>query len=229
MPEKTPTDNPPELKLPDIVDLPPEEVSDDQKVFLEEHKAELTPEQAEKFGIEQEKKPDFVNPEEVVIETRTPKKPEEKPKGEGEEPPEEEEEEEIAPEDERAISKVVKKQLAPILEGQKKVQALENETQVSSFIQTKPEYTKYKAVILKYMAHPDYANIPVHNIAAIVAAKELQEIGAQKEREAQKKAKDTQGGGTTIRKLGEGATDWGKASKEEFEAQKAKVLGQRPT
>ena len=49
-------------------------------------------------------------------------------------------------------------------------------------------------------------------------------MGAQKEREAAKKAADTKGGGTPLKKQG-GAIDWGKVSKEEFEAQRTKVMG----
>ena len=71
------------IVLEEVVELAPEDLSDEQKTFLEENKATLTPEQATKFGITQEIKP--VVPEEVVVETRT--KVVEKPKAkDGEEP-----------------------------------------------------------------------------------------------------------------------------------------------
>lgn len=45
-----------ELVLEDVVKVDPEELTDEQKTFLEEKKADLTDEQAEEFGIEKEEK-----------------------------------------------------------------------------------------------------------------------------------------------------------------------------
>lgn len=204
----------PEMSLDEIVEVAPDELSDEQKTFLQENSDNLTDEQKEKFGIESEEEP---NPDEIEPEVRGGPKEEV--------PPEEEEDDEIDPEDEKTIGKVVKKQLADVTSQLSEVQKLKDEAEVTAFIQSKPEYGKYRGVILKYLAHPTYKNIPVHNIAAMVAAKDLQKLGAQKEREAAQKVKETQGGGSTARKAG-GETDWSKVSKEEFEAQKAKVLGQ---
>jgi len=208
-PEDTET---PELNLEEVVEVDPAEVTDDQKAFLESHKDELTLEQAEKFGIKLEE-------EEIEPETRGEKKTEKKE----DEDEEDQEEDEISPEDEKAIGKIVDKRVGDKLAS---IQKIKDETEVDAFIRAKPEYGKYRSSMLKYMSHDSYKNIPVHNIAAIVSARDLQKIGAQKEREAQRKADETKGGGSTARKPG-GAIDWRTASKEEFEAQKAKVLGQQ--
>lgn len=138
-----------------------------------------------------------------------------------EEKKEEEDEDEIDPEDNKRISKIVDKQV-----GSKMVE-IENKMEVQAFVAAKPEFAKYQGVILKYMNHPDYANIPVHNIAAIVASRDLIKIGAAKEREAQKKVNETKSPGQTVRKPTGTQKDWHTASKEDFEAQKAKVLGRQ--
>jgi len=207
-PEDTET---PELNLEEVVEVDPAEATDEQKAFLEEHKDELTSEQAEKFGIKLEE-------EETEPEVRGETK-----KKEEEADEEDQEEDEISPEDEKTIGKIVDKRVGDKLS---QIQKIQDESEVDAFIRAKPEYGKYRNSMLKYMSHEAYKNIPVHNIAAIVSARDLQKIGAQKEREAQRKANETKGGGSTVRKPG-GAVDWRTAPKEEFEAQKAKVLGQQ--
>jgi len=54
----------------------------------------------------------------------------------------------------------------------------------------------------------------------------LEKIGAEKEREAQRKAADTKEKGTTAR-TPMGKVDWHTASKEAVAEQRAKVFGQR--
>ena len=132
-----------------------------------------------------------------------------------------EEEDEIDPEDQKRITKVVSKEVGA------KVQELDNKMEVYQFVTAKPEFAKYQNQILKYMAHPAYANIPVHNIAAIVASKDLMKMGAAKERETQQKVNQTKNPGNTVRKPSGNTPDWKSASKEDFEAQKAKVLGRQ--
>lgn len=221
--ETTTTDNgeeAPELTLESVDSFDAENLSDDQKTFLEENKSDLTPEQAEKFGIEVEKKDDAPNPDDVDPETRGGKPKEDKPKdGEGEG-----EDDDLDPDDEKKISKVVKTQVS---EAMKEVQAIKDQNEVNSFIRQNPEYAKYEAVVLKYMGHEAYRNIPVKNIMAMVSSNDMMKIGAQKEREAAKKAKDTQGGGTQQRKPAGGKVDWKNATKEDFEAEKQRVLQQR--
>jgi hypothetical protein len=131
--------------------------------------------------------------------------------------------EDIAPEDVKVIGGIVEKQLA----GTKKMlQDTQDRLEVEGFVAEKPEFAKYKGTILKYLQHPAYNQIPVENIASMVAAKDLMKMGAVKEREAQARADATKGGGTTARTPGGGTTDWSKAPKGDFEAQKRIVLGQ---
>jgi len=206
-----------DLNLDEVVQTSPEEVTEEQKTFLEEHKEQLTPEQAEKFGIEIEKE---IKVEDVEPETRT---PEQKKK---EEKLPDIEEDEVDPEDQKTIGKVVDAKMKPVSEALKQLQRVKDEQEVDSFLRAKPEFGKYRDVMIKYVGHPAYANIPVHNIAAIVASKDLQKLGAVKEREAQKKVNETKETGNQVRKQTGGAVDWKSVSRTEFEEQKAKVLGQ---
>lgn len=204
------SEEPNELNLAEVVELPVEDINDDHKAFLEEHKEELTPEQAEKFGITVEKKEEeedepidvnAINPEV----RSTPKE-----KGEGEE----EEEDET----EKLVRSKVDETIRPIKDKQ----------EVDDYVRDNPQFAKYAPVILKYMQNPAYSNIPVKNIAPMVAANDLLKMGARMEREAQKKVAETKDGGQQVRKPSGGAKiDWSTASKDEFAAQKAKVLGQR--
>jgi len=169
--------------------------------------AEITDEQKDKELDDKEPNPDEIEPE-----TRG--------------SIDDDEGDQIDPDDEKTISKVVKQQLAGVTTQFAEIQKLKDDAEVTEFIRVNPEYGKYRNIILKYLAHADYKNIPVYNIAAIVAAKDLQKFGAEKERKAALKAKQTQGGGSTARKAEE-TIDWYTASREAFEAQRAKILGQQ--
>jgi hypothetical protein len=164
----------------------------------------------------------FVDPEKIEVQTRSVEK-----KKEDDTTTTDDEETEIEPEDKSAIKKVVDESLGPIHAKLARIQKLEDDAEVSGFIATHPEAAKYKGAMLKYIGHSAYSNIPVANIFSIVAANDLQRLGAEKERIAAKKAADTQGGGSTARKPGGSKTDWSTATKEEFDAQKAKVLGRQ--
>jgi len=202
-----------ELHLEAVLDIEPDQLTDEQKTLIEENKDNLTDDQKEKFGVKDEE-PEPLKPEDIKPETRfkTPKVKKIK-----------EEEEEIAPEDEETIGRVLEKKLKPY---QKMVVSQTDRGEVNEFIADKPEYAKYKEVALKYMANPAYKNIPVFNIMAIVSAKDQQRLGAMKERQAQQKATQTKGADAQpARKTGGGKTDWHTAPKEAFEAQMAKVKG----
>ncbi|MBM3283169.1 hypothetical protein FJY90_02850 [Candidatus Gottesmanbacteria bacterium] len=214
-----PDENTPQLNLEEVVALEPDKLSDEQRSFLEENKANLTDEQLEKFGLTKD-----LNPDEIEPETRYPSKKEEKPPtGEDENG---KDEDEIDPDDERTIVRVVNKQMEALKGRFAEVDRLKDETEVDAFLRDNKDYTKYRAIILKYMTHPAYKNIPVGHIATIVSAKDQQRLGAQKERDAQKKAKETQSGGSPVRKPSK-EFNWSTATKEEFEAQKAKILGRQ--
>jgi hypothetical protein len=135
----------------------------------------------------------------------------------------EDDDEDIDPEDKARIDKRISKQLSPL---QDRIQAQNDEIEVNSYIALKPEVAPFKAVILKHMKHPAYSNIPVKHIASMLMADKMQKIGAQKEREAQRKVAETKNGGSQQRKAVGGAIDWSKATPEQVEAQIAKVKGQ---
>ena len=207
------TDETSELTIETVTTVEPADLSDDQKTFLEEHKADLTDEQATKYSITKEVKVEKeIEPETRIKEEKIETKKEEK-----------EEDEEVAPEDEAAITKVVQKQLNPV---QKRMEEQANIIETTNFIAAKPEFSKYRDTIIKHMNHPAYKNIPVDRIAKMVAGDDLIKIGAQKEREAQTKAAATKAGGSSVRTTPTGK-DWHTATKEEFEAQKASVLGRQ--
>ena len=68
---------------------------------------------------------------------------------------------------------------------------------------------KQTAITTYFSEHPEYSKYK----------------GAAKERAAQKRVAETKVPGKTVRKPSGGGTDWSKATKEELEAQKAKIYG----
>jgi len=202
-----------ELNLEEIVEIEPAEISEEQKAFLVENKDTLTDEQREKYDIKEEEKKEEpeINLDEITPETR--RQIAEKKKAEADE---------IEREDEAVISKVVAKKLAEAGVGN-----TNDQVEVDGYIRDNPEFAKYRAVALKYMKDSSYINLPAKNIMAIVAFKDSQKIGAQKEREAAEKAKNTKGGGSDFRKPTGAKTDWSKATSEEIEAKKAEIYDRR--
>ena len=199
MPEDNTT---PEFTLDDVVSVEPDQLSVEQKTFLETNKADLTPEQAEKFGIKVEEE------EDEEPRTRATTTPEKKT---------EEEEDDLDPDDEARINKMVDKRLA-----QSGVGDTRDQLQVSAFVRDNPEYSKYADRALKYMKTiPD---LVAEDAFRIVSAKDQQKIGAQKEREAFEKARGTTSSGTQFRAPAGGGIDWSKATAEEISAKRNEVI-----
>lgn len=209
------------LNLEDVVAVPLADLSEDQTKFLNDNADTLTDEQKETFKSVLTPKEE--EEEEIDLDKIEPEVRGTKPKQEAD-PKKGDDDDEIDPDDEKTISKVVKKELGEVTEALKQLNQLKDANEVDSLIRNAPEYSKYREVALKYMAHPAYANVPAKNIMAIVASNDLQKLGAQKEREAQKKAADTKGGGGQSRTPTTGKFDWSTASKEEFEAEKLRVM-----
>lgn len=210
-----------EIKLEDVVEVEPDKLSEEQKTFLNENKGELTDEQREKYSIEpDEEKP--LDPSKIKIKVRTKQKKTTKPAkggdgdgdGEGE----------IDPEDRATMSKVVAEETADL---RKQNQVVRDEVELDTFIRANPEYTKYRAVALKYMKNPSHSNLPASSIMAIISAEDQQAIGAKKERETQKKVGDTQTGGNQVRTPVGGKVDWSKATPEQVEAKRVQVISRR--
>jgi hypothetical protein len=123
--------------------------------------------------------------------------------------------------DRKAINKVIDKRLSPL---EARIQAQNDELEVNSYLQGRSEMLKYKPVMLKYMSHPAYKNVPVAAIAAIVSAKDAEKKKKKKERDAQKKVKESKGGGDTTRNNGGGGKpDWSSMPKAQFEAELLKI------
>jgi hypothetical protein len=197
----------------ETIEESPEEILEEEEE-VEDDGEEIEEEELEddEEVVEEEESEEVVDPDKVDIEVR------------GGYDEEVDYGEDIDPDDVETIGKIVNKQTAGV---KKQLQDTQDRLEVEAYIQEKPEFAKYKPVIMKYLQHPVYGKLPVKNIAAIVASDELMRIGAKKEREVQAKADSTKTGGATARKEGGSQTDWTKASKEEFESQKRKVLGQQ--
>ena len=185
------------------------EIKDEEKVEKIEKDEDVVEEEEEKEEEKPEEEEEDIDVEKITPEVRKERK---------EKAQSEEDDDEIDPDDQKMISKVVDEKVGGV------VRDLENKIEVSNFLRSKPEFVKYEQVMLKYMSHPDYANIPVHNIAAIVASKDMMKLGAAKEREAQKKVNESKNPGNQVRKVEPDTKDWSTASKEDFEAQKAKIF-----
>lgn len=134
-------------------------------------------------------------------------------------PPSDDEDDDTDPEDKARIEKIVDKKIG----GQ--ITEIQRKAELDAFVGQNPEYAKYRNVIDTYKRHPDYSKIPLKNIAAMVTAREQQKIGAAKEREASKKAAETKVPGGTTPPTDSQTKNWHEAPKEDFEAQRAKVLG----
>jgi len=135
--------------------------------------------------------------------------------------PDSKDDDDVDPEDAKAIDTVVKKRIAPLEANLKQQQT---QLEVDTFLAGNPELKNHRTTILKYANHKAYANIPINNIAAIVASKDLERAGARKEREAQKKAADSKSPGSSTRKT-KTTVDWSTVPKEQFEAKIAEIKG----
>ena len=176
-----------------------EDENQEQEAPVEEEKVEEEEEKEEEFDLEPETR------EEVK-----------------EEEPEKKEDPETYPDDEELISKVTSKKIGPL---EKKLDHLATVSEVDAFIQSQPEYSKYRATMIKHATHPAYSKIPVSFIANALASKDQQKIGAAKERAAQKKVDETKGAGKGTREVAPGETDWRKVSNDAFEKKRAEILG----
>lgn len=195
-----------DFNLEEITTKEPDQLTEDEKSFLNDNKDQLGDDVAKKYGIDK-------TPEPVVPQTRF------QDQGNSDDG----EDGDIDPDDEKTISKVVDKKISNVTQQLRQQQ---DQAELNAFIVENPEFSKYKTAIETYMKHPTYNNIPVANIAAIVAHKDLMKLGAQKEREAQKRANDTKNNvNNSSRADTKKGTDWGSASPEAVAQKRAEVLG----
>jgi len=209
-----------ELNLEEVVAIAPEELTEEHTTFLKENVEELSDEQKTTFKDVLEAKEEE---EEVKPEYRFAKKDEEKE--------EEQEDDEIDPEDKKTISKVVDKELKDVRkqlgEQQQATRNIQDQSEVDSFIASKPEAKTYRNKMLTYMKADHYNALPAHAIYKIVAGDDLEKLGAERERQAVEKANATQTDGSSVRPTGSGGKDWSKASSADIAAKKAEIYGQQ--
>ena len=201
-----------DLVLDEVVGLEADKLDDTQKQFLQDHQEELTDEQREKFGIKEDNIP--IDPKDIEVPSRFKIK---KTKKADPDP-----NDEIDPEDEKNISKVVDKKTADLRKVQRQ---MTDEREVDGYLASNPSFTKYRAVALKYMASQAWQNVPAEAVFAYLGRNDLMKIGAQKEREAQKKANETKGGGSTSRTPAP-KTDWANVPIGEMDQHINKAKGQ---
>jgi hypothetical protein len=128
--------------------------------------------------------------------------------------------EEVNPEDESLISRVVAKQLKPILD--QSIQS-QDAKEVNEFIKTNPEFAPYANKALRFMAHPSRRQLPVETVfLEVVGRAGLMKIGAAKEKEAAGKSNNSQTGGGSPRG-GDVKSDIWSLPKDEFEKQQEEV------
>jgi hypothetical protein len=131
----------------------------------------------------------------------------------------------VAPEDEALITKVVSKQFAPIID---KTLAADDNEEVSAFVKANPDFAPFEAKVRRFMQHPSRRQLPVDSLFYEVAGPTLLKLGAERERAANAKAKDTQTGGGSNR-AGEGVKSDFDLSKDEFTAKQERIRrGERP-
>ena len=130
------------------------------------------------------------------------------------------EDDEIAPQDEKLISKVVAEKFSPLIE--KHLQA-EDAQEVSSFIKDNPDFAPYEKKVSEFMKHESRRHLPIKSIFYEVAGDDLLKIGAERARQADNEAKQTQTGGGSNRGGNAPKSAWS-MTKEEFEAEQLKVL-----
>ncbi len=100
---------------------------------------------------------------------------------------------------------------------------------VTTFLKQDPHadlLTEFESKIRKYAQHPSRAQVPIDELVWGIAGKKLITLAAESVRKAQKAASESKMGGNSARKpnLSSGKKDYATMSKEEFEAETARIL-----
>lgn len=187
-----------------------DQLSPEQKTFLETNAATLSDDVADKYGIT---KP-------VVVADPPAYTPPAKKEGK---------KVEVDPEDEEKLGAIVDQRLEGLTEQQRETAIT---VKVDSFITQNAgkvaDISVYRDAMMKYAKHPYYQNLSAQEIFHIVAGPELMRIGAKKEREAASKAKSTQtqsSSGSRAAVVAGKKVDWNTATPEQLKAKQAEVLG----
>ena len=207
--------DPEDLKLDQVVGMETDDLTDTHKEFLEENKGNLTDDQKVKFGLDKEEEESEgdegdegkeddegdeeegkeIDPNKVKIRVKRKTVKEIKKVD-----PDDEDD----PDDVETITKIVGKETAGIKQSQ---QEFKDQQAIDALIANTPELKKYRAVALKYMKDSSWNNISASSVMKVLSAEDQQAIGARKEREAAKKARDTRSGGSSVRPVSSKAKD----------------------
>jgi hypothetical protein len=125
----------------------------------------------------------------------------------------------VNPEDEAMINKVVAKNFAPIID---KTIAADDEKEIGSFLAENPDFKPYETKVRRFMQHPSRRQLPIESIFYEVAGPALIKLGADRQKLADEKAKNTQTGGGSNRG-GEGGKTIADLTEAEFAARQEKV------
>ncbi|MCF7898932.1 MAG: hypothetical protein K9L31_03205 [Candidatus Pacebacteria bacterium] len=119
-------------------------------------------------------------------------------------------------EDKEFITNVVAEKFKPLFEKQI---AEEDDIEIKKFISENPDFKNYESKARKYISHPSRRNLPIESIFYEVAGKDLMKLGAERQRQADEEARQTQAGGGSNRGESTERNIWD-LTPEEFEAQK---------
>lgn len=206
------------MDIDEIISKDPKDINDDERRVLEDSKFDLDEDVAARFGLDTT--PNVPDP--VV------RGADENDGAEGVSAGDEEE-----TEDDRILAKTITKHMSPLQKQLERQNALMAEqrslVEVESFVREDKTglASRYKDAMLKYIKA--YPNVPVSGIFKIVAGDDLMREGARRERRAASKAAATRvnsGNSSVVRNSGEKkGKDWGAASKDDYLAKRAEVLG----
>lgn len=99
----------------------------------------------------------------------------------------------LSPEDARAIDKRIEKAIKPF---QERALASEVDGEITEFLNANPDFKPFAKKVQRFAMHPSRQNIPIKAIFYEVAGDKLIKIGADRLRNADKKARETKTGGT---------------------------------
>ncbi len=209
-----------ELSLENVGDWDAEDLSDGQTTFLQDNIDELTETDVDRFGLERSSSAS--PPDEDEVEVRGGSE-----KDDGGKEDKKEDDSDLLPDDKDEIRRIAREEAQSVRD--EIVSGSRDDQEVKSFITENPEYKDYESKITKYRKHEAYSKVPIENIAIIATKQDQQKIGAQKERDAQRKASESTTPGTSTRKANGGEKDWSDSksvSSAEVEEEIANVMGQ---
>lgn len=129
---------------------------------------------------------------------------------------------EIAPEDEEIINKVVDKKLQPLID---QATTAADAQEAKDFFAVSPEFKPFEAKILKWWSHPTRRHLPISTVALeAVGYKKLIQLGAQRGKDADDKAKKLNSGGGNAPKGTGGKKSVADMTDAEFMAERERVL-----